>query len=180
MPKELSEEEKALFRNAVKDVTPLRTKKTASAVGSSYLPKMSHKKREPEKIKTKNLSSYYDEEVGAETILSYSVSSLMQKRFKDLNAGKIPLDATIDLHGLRPDDAERALVSFIQRSYQKGARAVKVIHGKGGIDHKKPVLKNLVNCWLRQFPEILAFHSALPRDGGAGAVYILLRRFKGD
>jgi len=38
------------------------------------------------------------------------------------------------------------------------------------------VIKNKVNSWLRQHQDVLAFHSAMPKDGGNGAVYVLLKK----
>lgn len=52
---------------------------------------------------------------------------------------------------------------------------VKIVHGKGA-HTGQTLLKTYVNGWLPQLPDVLAFVSALPRDGGAGAVYVLLRR----
>jgi len=55
-----------------------------------------------------------------------------------------------------------------------------LIHGKGGYEGAPPVIKNLISRWLPQFDEILAFHSAKAKDGGHGAVYVLLKRNKED
>jgi DNA-nicking Smr family endonuclease len=50
------------------------------------------------------------------------------------------------------------------------------VHGKGyrSLDNQ-PVLKNNLNLWLRQHRDVQAFCSASPKDGGAGAVLVLLR-----
>ena len=70
-----------------------------------------------------------------------------------------------------------ALAAFLDRCGHRGARCVHIIHGKGhGSSNQGPVLKNKVNAWLRQREEVLAFCSAQPKDGGTGAVYVLLRR----
>ena len=56
--------------------------------------------------------------------------------------------------------------------------AVKIIHhGAGGprSGARGPVLKTAVNLWLRRLPDVMAFVSARAMDGGAGAVYVLLR-----
>ena len=55
-------------------------------------------------------------------------------------------------------------------------RCAHIIHGKGyRSGERQPVLKRKVNYWLRLRPDVLAFCSATPRDGGTGAVYVLLR-----
>jgi len=71
--------------------------------------------------------------------------------------------------------AREALIHFISQSYMAGFRCVLIIHGKGGVQNEISILKSHVNHWLKQFTEILAFHSALPKDGGRGAVYVLLK-----
>ena len=55
-------------------------------------------------------------------------------------------------------------------------RHVIIVHGKGFRSQSKPVIKPLVNHWLKQADEVLAFCSAQPQDGGTGAVYVLLRK----
>jgi DNA-nicking Smr family endonuclease len=54
-----------------------------------------------------------------------------------------------------------------------------VIHGKAfSQSGQQPVLKSYVNDWLRQLPQVLAFCSAQPKDGGSGALYILIKQIK--
>ena len=65
---------------------------------------------------------------------------------------------------------------FITSVREHGKRCVRIIHGKGyGSSNKGPVIKPLVNQWLRKRSEILAFCSARPVDGGTGAVYVLIK-----
>lgn len=125
---------------------------------------------------TRFLSDYVAEEVQSESLLSYRVNSIAHQRFKALKQGKIPWQAKLDLHGCYADDAREKLVAFITAKVQAGLKCVLIIHGKGGHQGQPPVIKNRVNRWLTQFPEVLAFHSALPQDGGAGAVYVLLKQ----
>ncbi len=96
-----------------------------------------------------------------------------------LHHGRYAMQAHIDLHGLRSDDAENALRHFIRGAILKGLRAVMVVHGRGLSSPKAPVLKKLVYTWLTRGPFrkwIIAFASARPCDGGAGATYVLLRK----
>ena len=110
------------------------------------------------------------------TTLSYSVANVANKRMKELKNGHIYWEARLDLHGLTTDNARDALCHFIQIQAQNNARCLLIVHGKGGQLGAPPVIKNLVNRWLPQMDEVLAFHSALPKDGGNGAVYVLLKR----
>jgi DNA-nicking Smr family endonuclease len=99
---------------------------------------------------------------------------------RKLRAGEFSTQAHVDLHGLTRDEAKGALERFVQKARVAGHRCVLVVTGRGL--HSKdqvPVLKAGVQQWLsrgRLAKHVLAFCSARPRDGGAGAVYVLLRR----
>ncbi|WP_341272519.1 Smr/MutS family protein [Legionella yabuuchiae] len=122
------------------------------------------------------LSSEYSEPVFADTQLTYRQAGLPIKRFIQLKKGQIPLQARLDLHGQSVERAAEALRSFISGQTSQGNRCLLIIHGKGGHHGEVPIIKSYINHWLKQFPEVLSFHSALPRDGGTGAVYVLLKR----
>jgi len=95
-----------------------------------------------------------------------------------LRRGEIALDARLDLHGRTQDEAHRALVRFIGTSHDAGLRAVLVITGKGG-SGGEGVLRRAVPRWLgeaRCRALVLAVAPARPRHGGDGALYVLLRR----
>lgn len=112
--------------------------------------------------------------IAPEAILSYKVPTLQNKTFADLKAGKMRWYDVLDLHGASIDEARTALVTLIKRAHQAGESVVKVVHGKG-ID---AILKTCVNGWLRQMDSVLAFTSAPTKDGGNGAVLVLLKRKK--
>ena len=114
--------------------------------------------------------------VGGEEFIFFARSGLQQKTQKQLRQGKITIDDHLDLHGLSIDEARETLLEFIDFAQKQQIRCIRLVHGKGyRSDTDKPVLKNKVNTWLRQHPDILAFSSAQPGDGGTGAVYILLK-----
>lgn len=97
--------------------------------------------------------------------------------FRKLRKGQFVVEAELDLHGLFVKEARVVLLDFLNQARAQGARCVRIIHGKGlRSRHKGPVLKTKVNAWLRQRDEVLAFASAMPKDGGTGAVYVLLKR----
>ena len=123
-----------------------------------------------------NLSNYSQDTVNSDSILIYTKSSISRKQLIKLRNGQISLQAQLDLHGLTEESAKDTLCEFIIKQYSLGNRSLLIIHGKGSKHGEAPILKNLINNWLRQIPEILAFHSALGRDGGSGAVYVLLKR----
>lgn len=177
---DLSDEDRELFRKAMQHTKPLRCRTTVASE-SFKLSKSpgfiaTHPKAETTAPDLFYLSSYLRERVQPETILSFSRPAISKKQFNSLKKGEYPIDAVLDLHGQTPLDAENALRFFIATQFQQQRRHVLIIHGKGGRRGEPPVIKNLVYCWLPQFPQVLAFHSALAKQGGAGALYVLLRR----
>ena len=106
--------------------------------------------------------------------------SLDPRLLRKLRKGEIAVQAHVDLHGLTRDEARSSLERFLITARQGGKRCVLVVHGRGL--HSKdqiPVLKTSVQLWLtrgRLARWVLAFSTARPHDGGAGAVYVLLRR----
>ncbi len=92
-----------------------------------------------------------------------------------LRRGRWAIQAQIDLHGLRRDQARDALAAFLREALQRGLRCVRVVHGKGlGSPGRQPVLKDKVRAWLVQKAEVLAFVQARAADGGHGALLVLL------
>jgi len=95
---------------------------------------------------------------------------------RKLRRGHWSIQAEIDLHGLRREDAREALAAFLRESVRQGLRCVRVVHGKGlGSPGKTPVLKGKVHGWLVQKDEVLVFVQARADEGGAGAVVVLLK-----
>ena len=100
-----------------------------------------------------------------------------------LKRGLHPIDARLDLHGKTEAEAHHALAAFIHSSSEAGRRCVLVITGRGLGPSGPGVLKSAVPRWLEEAGlrrKILAIAPAQPRDGGAGALYLLLRRHRAD
>ena len=97
-----------------------------------------------------------------------------------LRRGEFAMQDHIDLHGMIQLDAKLALQEFILKSVRKGMRTVLVVHGRGlGSPGGRPVLKHAAAQWLSHGEigaHVHAFTSARHQDGGAGAMYVLLRR----
>lgn len=95
----------------------------------------------------------------------------------NLRRGKLAIEARIDLHGMTQIEAHRALNAFIVGQQEAGRRCVLVVTGKGR--EGGGVLRAAAPQWLNApelRPRVLTFAYAQPRDGGEGALYILLRR----
>ena len=89
------------------------------------------------------------------------------------------MDAELDLHGLLEAEASLAVEHALREAYEEGYRCVLVIHGRGRHSPLGPVLRAALPRWLTAPPLgqlVMAFATALPRDGGPGSTYVLLRR----
>jgi DNA-nicking Smr family endonuclease len=99
---------------------------------------------------------------------------------RKLREGEFSYQAYLDLHGMAAEEARVAVDRFVVASVLRGLRCVLIIHGRGlnSRDHI-PILKQHLSSWLhrgRLKRMVLAFATARPCDGGAGALYILLRK----
>jgi DNA-nicking Smr family endonuclease len=103
-----------------------------------------------------------------------------RRLLRQLKRGDYAIQAHLDLHGMTQEEARGEVERFIDRARNDGKRCVLLIHGRG--HHSKeqiPILKERMKVWLtrgRIGKAVLAFATARPPDGGAGAVYVLLRR----
>ena len=99
-----------------------------------------------------------------------------------LQAGQFSPESHLDLHGMNAQQAFDALIGFFRAAYFKGQRTVLVVPGRGlNSPHGISILREKVQEWFTQEPlkrVILAFCTAKPSDGGAGALYVLLRKFR--
>jgi DNA-nicking Smr family endonuclease len=104
---------------------------------------------------------------------------LVESTFKRLRRGEFPIDARLDLHGRRADEARDVLERFLREKRQRRDRVVLVIHGRG--EHSPAgigVLRGEIAAWLSQgraSQHVAAFATAHDDEGGEGALYVLLR-----
>jgi DNA-nicking Smr family endonuclease len=95
-----------------------------------------------------------------------------------LKRGRTPIDARLDLHGMTQEAAHRRLTAFIENAVASDKRAIVVVTGKG-LKEGSGIIRAQVPRWLnepRLRPHILTYEYARPKDGGMGALYILLRK----
>lgn len=112
-----------------------------------------------------------------------SLAPIDRRARQKLARGHMPIEAAIDLHGMRQQEAHHALHGFLSRAQRDGAKIVLVVTGKGeshpaeGLE--TGVLRRSVPLWLRA-PEwrglVVGFEEASRPHGGAGALYVRLRR----
>lgn len=92
--------------------------------------------------------------------------------------GELEIDGRIDLHGMTQAQAHTALASFVHRAWNEGRRCILVITGKGSFGGLG-VLRQATPRWLADpalRPMVLAIQPARPKDGGDGALYVLIKR----
>jgi DNA-nicking Smr family endonuclease len=109
-----------------------------------------------------------------------AVIGLDRRLLRRLRAGEFAYQAHLDLHGMTAPEAKLAVDSFLATAHRRGHRCVLIVHGRGrNSKDQVPVLKRRLFTWLAHGPWarlVLAFTSARSCDGGAGALYVLLRR----
>lgn len=110
--------------------------------------------------------------VASQAALSYRIATLQHKVFEDLKAGNLRWFEAVDLHGCTVEEARSAVLQIIQIAKEENQNVIKIVHGKG----PDAILKTYVNGWLRQHRDVLAFVSAPEKQGGTGAVLVLLKR----
>jgi len=173
----LSEEDRDLFRETVGNVRSVKNDKAYTYGQNKPKPFPRRPMAGPEENLALTLGegAYGLSPVGAEDEISYVAQGIPKDSLVKLRQGYFVPEAEMDLHGLGSNDAKRELVKFLRDCVRSGYRCVHIVHGKGyRSEDQYPMLKNNINLWLRQHRDVQAFTSAAPKDGGAGAVYILL------
>lgn len=172
----VSQDEVALFRHAMRDATPVNGRMhgpsadepmarhaSTPAPGSparTAAPPIGPAKRLPE--------------------LRVGEAADLDRRTMDrLRRGQLRVEARLDLHGHTQDEAQSALIDFLRRAQIAGKRCVVVITGRGRMGQGGGVLRSQTPRWLNLpslRPMVLGFATAQPKDGGAGAMYVLLKK----
>jgi len=173
-----TEAEAELWRRAVADAAPLR--------GAARVPLSSPRRTEPaheHKLNHVHRAATTVPHIASEpsTLSTGKPASkpLDRATLARLKKGRMPIEGRIDLHGMTAAAAERNLAAFLRSSQAAGKRAVLVITGRG-LDPQnlgRGVLKRETPHWLNRHPDIVAgYNEADRRHGGAGALYVRLRR----
>jgi DNA-nicking Smr family endonuclease len=126
-------------------------------------------------------SNYLSEEhapppVGAYDVIGFVRPGVQHGVYGKLRRGRYQPDALLDLHRMTVAQARVEVWGFLREAFACQMRTVMILHGKGDRSPRGPVLKSFVAQWLKHIPEVLAYHSAQPRHGGAGALYVLLKK----
>ena len=173
----ISDEDSALFRDAIGDITPIKKQRVITEQKKPVARPL-QKEADEIQVMSELLDSDFDSanlEMGDE--LLFLRSGIQKQTLRKLRRGQYPIEAELDLHGMRVAEAREELAEFLKYCQHRSKRCVRIIHGKGlGSKDKKPVIKNKLHNWLQQWDEVLAYCSAPKMDGGTGAIYLLLKK----
>jgi DNA-nicking Smr family endonuclease len=171
--RKLSDEESRLWTGYTHSVAPLRAGSTQTA--ELQQPKPERLSRGAEIPRTARATSVAP------------VTPIIRRDKQRLARGKVPIASRLDLHGKTQTEAHAALLGFLRRAQADGEKFALVITGKGdrslSQSTKTGVLRRQVPLWLGlpQFRTYVnAFGEADAAHGGAGALYVQLRRLRGS
>ncbi|MCB1624824.1 MAG: Smr/MutS family protein [Pseudomonadales bacterium] len=172
----VNDDDRQLFRDAVRDVTRLKLEPRIVAAK----PKMPPRARFSAADRAAVLIESLDSDTAGDWIetgdeVSFRRAGIKASIVGKLRRGEYRVDAECDLHGLNVEECKRVLREFLAEALARDLHCVRVIHGKGlRSGPRGPVLKVAVNLVLRKTGPVVAFCTARPIDGGTGALYVLL------
>ncbi len=178
----LDPEDIALFRNKMSDVSPIihnlaetprpsaREKRTKTAATQEWM-----------QLPTAVMNTTYEPDavtISHESVIQFRRPGIQDSVFRKLQRGQIPIITELDLHGMTVNKAKIALDRFMEEHLRQLEKqvCVRIIHGKGiGSKDGLPVIKRQTQLWLQCNINVLAYSSCQPRDGGTGALYVLVK-----
>ena len=166
----IARDDAALFRAAVGEVKPLAEQNRITPHPSPRKPLL----RPP--IQPPAIPDVLSDSVTGDAPVEYLSNGLSRMTLRKLRRGSWPVQDRLDLHGLHSDAARQLLQEFLHEAIQRELRCVLVIHGKGmNSPGGEAVLRKLSRHWLTQHPNVLGYCDAPPKEGGSGAVLVLLK-----
>lgn len=172
----VEQRERELFASAVGPVVPIRDVRVVDATPRPA-PSARQRERDEAAVMLEAISDEFDVEslLDTDEALSFRRSGIGIDVVRKLRRGVWAIQAQLDLHGLRREEAREQLNRFVHDARASGLRCIRVVHGKGnGSPGREPVLKGKVKAWLAQKKEVIAFTQARASEGGAGALVVLL------
>ena len=183
----LKDEDLALWKHVTRDAKPLAKREppparpaAPEAPPAKAEPKKTESMAKPARPRPRPVTPVKRTEPALEHGRAAGVD---RRRTERLRRGRLPVEARLDLHGYTQGQAHSALDRFLGESQARSLRCVLVITGKGTTTEAGGVLRAQVPRWLNEpgnRARVLAFDYAQPKHGGLGALYVLLRRKKGD
>ena len=173
-----SNQDHDLFVQEMAGVTPLKRadtttlNKTENATPGQYYRRLAAQYSEEEKNCA--LSLILKQTLTESDWLSYKRDGIQHGVFKNLRTGKYPLEATLNLNGMKPEQTRNALIEFVQECQSCNLRSVLITFGRS--KSTGTLIKSYLAQWLPALEEVQAFYTAQIHHGGDRAVYVLLRK----
>lgn len=184
----LTTSDQNLFLQAVKDVKPLKSsqsrhhkietkrKKQIALENEQFKRRQQHALGQNPLPYLQSISDFYSPDYDEQPRRDYLNPLCGTDVLRNLKKQRWPITSSIDLHGATLDQARLRLEYFLQHSLAEKYKCVRVVHGIGyGSKENGPVLPTAVRRWLSQLDFVLAYTDCAPREGGEGAVKVLLR-----
>lgn len=173
------------FAQAMLDVRPIIAKtKVALSKGSLEKATAAARQLAAEKHATVELgiqSLSEVKQIAPQDAVGYKRPGVQDGVYRKLRLGRYDIEARLDLHQMRLEQAEREIRRFIQDCLAHSIRTVLILPGKGDRSLTAPaILKSHLVHWLPEYEAVQAFHTAQPQHGGTGAFYVLLRKSESE
>jgi DNA-nicking Smr family endonuclease len=168
----------ALWEAVKKTIKPLKMPSAKSPAESKDDQKPINAR--PQKSKPPARASSMPERTPTSTLPP--LSAIDRRARQKIARGRVEIDARLDLHGMKQNEARERLSAFLHRAQARGKSLILVITGKGTAapeGAERGVLRRVVPLWLalpELRPLVIGFEEAAPAHGGAGALYVRIRR----
>jgi DNA-nicking Smr family endonuclease len=178
----MNDEEFEFFQKEMADVAPLRHSPRVPIRAARPIPTPGQLYRRDAaqrsvEFTANQLPTAFVDYVHPEACIQFKRDGVQNGVFRKLQQGGYPIEAALDLHGFTLEQARHEVFQFIADCRRHEVRSALISHGKGRRNKDQiPLLKSFLFRWLPMFPDVMAFHSAQKWHGGAGAVYVLLRK----
>ena len=178
--RKLSAEEHALWGGVTRSISPLKRRRRQPVIEAEAEDKERKAVAAPQPSRVASKPPQAPKPSQAAKLES-PLATLDRRSKQRISRGTTSIDARLDLHGRTQAEAHDALLRFLRRAQDKGAKTVLVITGKGGggAGSGRGVLRRQVPMWLA-LPEfrgyVLSADEASLSHGGEGALYVRLRR----
>ena len=167
--------DKDLFRQAMADVRPLRAPDRIDPIPSRPAAVPAQQEADDRQVLRDLLAEGPSEEHETGEELLFLRPGYQSRLLRRLRRGHYSVADSIDLHHMDVPTARKVLLDFIERCVSQRRSCIRVVHGKGLRSRDLPRLKLMTGQVLRKHPQVIAFASCRPVDGGTGATNVLLK-----
>ena len=168
IPIKISQEDRDLFAKAMSEPFVIEDKDALPQQANKHLPS----------IDIGNIENLDIRPIGANQNITFNRSSISHIKLSKLGKGHLYNSSTcsqLDLHGLTIEQTAKEVAKIIPVWQVQNINCGLLIHGKSQ-QSEHAILKSFLAEWLKTLPQVLAYSSACSKDGGAGALYVLVKR----